>query len=82
MSVESIRKKIDAVDDELVDLLKARFDLSRAMGEEKKKIGREVYDPAREAALLARLEEKAAPYGDEVRALYEKMMELSRNLQG
>ncbi len=82
MSVESIRKKIDAVDDELVDLLKARFDLSRAMGEEKKKIGRAVYDPAREAALLARLEEKAAPYGPEVRALYEKMMELSRNLQG
>ena len=82
MSVESIRKKIDAVDDELVDLLRARFDLSRAMGEEKKKIGRGVYDPAREAALLARLEEKAAPYGDEVRALYEKMMELSRNLQG
>lgn len=82
MSVESIRKKIDAVDDELVDLLKARFDLSHAMGEEKKKIGRGVYDPAREAALLARLEEKAAPYGLEVRALYEKMMELSRNLQG
>ena len=81
MSVESIRKKIDTVDDELVDLLKARFDLSCAMGEEKRKIGREVYDPVREAALLARLEEKAAPYGKQVRALYEKMMELSRNLQ-
>ena len=82
MSIESIRKKIDAVDDELVGLMKARFDLSRAMGEEKRKIGREVYDPEREAALLARLEKKAAPYGSEVRTLYEKMMELSRNLQG
>ena len=81
MSIESIRKKIDAVDDELVALLKARFDLSRAMGEEKRKIGREVYDPVREAALLARLEKKAAPYGHEVRTLYEKMMELSRKLQ-
>lgn len=81
MSIESIRKKIDAVDDELVDLFKARFDLSRAMGEEKKKIGRAVYDPVREAALLSRLEKKGAPYGSEVRALYEKMVELSRNLQ-
>lgn len=81
MSIESIRKKIDAVDDELVDLFKARFDLSRAMGEEKKKIGRAVYDPVREAVLLSRLEQKGVPYGSEVRALYEKMMELSRNLQ-
>lgn len=81
MSIESIRNEIDAVDDALADLLKTRFDLSRAMGEEKKKVGRAVYDPDREAALLARVEKKAAPYGGEVRALYEKMMELSRNLQ-
>lgn len=81
MSIESIRNEIDAVDDALADLLKARFDLSRAMGEEKKKVGRAVYDPDREAALLARVEKKAAPYGGEVRVLYEKMMELSRNLQ-
>lgn len=81
MSIESIRKEIDAVDDELVALLKARFDLSRAIGEEKKKKGLPVYDAAREGLLLLRLEEAAAPYGDEVRVLYEKIMELSRKLQ-
>lgn len=81
MSIESIRKEIDAVDDELVALLKARFELSRAMGEEKKRKSLPVYDAEREGLLLSRLEQKAAPYGGEVRALYEKIMELSRKLQ-
>ena len=81
MSIESMRKEIDAVDDELVTLFKARFDLSRAIGEEKKKLNRPVYDPEREAELLSRLEQQAAPYGGEVRVLYEKIMELSRKLQ-
>ena len=81
MSIESMRKEIDAVDDQLVVLLKARFDLSCAIGEEKKKKSLPVYDPEREAALLSRLEEAAAPYGGEVRVLYEKIMELSRKLQ-
>ena len=62
-------------------LLKARFDLSRAIGEEKKKLNRPVYDAAREEALLLRLEQQGAPYGGEVRVLYEKIMELSRKLQ-
>lgn len=81
MSIELLRKEIDAVDGELVALLKARFELSRAIGEEKKKLNRPVYDPAREEALLLRLEQQAAPYGGEVRVLYEKIMELSRKLQ-
>ena len=81
MSIESMRKEIDAVDDELVALLKARFDLSVAIGEEKKKKDLPVYDAEREAALLSRLEQQAAPYGGEVRVLYEKIMELSRKLQ-
>lgn len=81
MSIELLRKEIDAVDDQLVALLKARFDLSRAIGEEKKKKGLPVYDAEREEALLSRLEEAAAPYGGEVRVLYERIMELSRKLQ-
>ena len=81
MSIELLRKEIDAVDDELVALLKARFDLSRAIGEEKKKKSLPVYDGERESLLLARLEKQAAPYGGEVRVLYEKIMELSRKLQ-
>lgn len=81
MSIELLRKEIDDVDDQLVALLKARFDLSRAIGEEKKKLNRPVYDAEREEALLLRLEEAAAPYGGEVRVLYEKIMELSRKLQ-
>ena len=81
MSIESMRKEIDAVDDELVALLKARFDLSRAIGEEKKKKDLPVYDAEREEALLSRLEKQATPYGGEVRVLYEKIMELSRKLQ-
>ncbi|MDY3118370.1 MAG: chorismate mutase [Peptoniphilus sp.] len=81
MSIEKIRREIDAVDDQLAVLMKTRFDLSKAMGEEKKKIRRAVYDPAREKAILRRVEEAAAPYGEEVRGVYEKIMEFSRRLQ-
>ena len=81
MSIELLRKEIDAVDDQLVALFKARFDLSRAIGEEKKKKSLPVYDAERESLLLSRLEKQAAPYGGEVRVLYEKIMELSRKLQ-
>lgn len=66
MSILEIRRKIDAIDDQLLELLEKRAELAREIGEEKRRTqivnsGRRsegapaFYDPAREKQVLARL---------------------------
>jgi len=55
--LEDIRKKIDHLDQQLLDLLSERADLVHEVGEIKKKEGLQIYAPDREHALLKRLAE-------------------------
>lgn len=57
MPLEDIRKKIDHLDQQLLDLLSERADLVHEVGEIKKKEGLQIYAPDREHALLKRLAE-------------------------
>jgi len=58
MSVDDIRKKIDAVDEELLELLDRRAKLVREVGKKKKDVAKQVYDPEREREIFDRLEKK------------------------
>ncbi len=58
MPLNDIRKKIDALDTELLDLLSQRADLVHEVGEIKKKEGLQIYAPEREHALLDALSKK------------------------
>jgi len=53
--LDDIRKKIDQLDQQLLDLLSDRADLVHEVGEIKKKEGLQIYAPEREDALLKRL---------------------------
>ncbi len=55
MPLDDIRKKIDHIDQQLLDLLAERADLVHEVGEIKKKEGLQIYAPEREDALLKRL---------------------------
>ena len=55
-----IRAAIDAIDDQLLTLLAARTELALEAGAAKAQLGREVHDPEREAALLARVAARGA----------------------
>jgi chorismate mutase/prephenate dehydratase len=55
--LDDIRKKIDHLDQQLLDLLSERADLVHEVGEIKKKEGLQIYAPDREHALLKRLAE-------------------------
>ncbi len=57
MPLDDIRKKIDHLDQQLLDLLSERADLVHEVGEIKKKEGLQIYAPDREHALLKRLAE-------------------------
>jgi len=78
----SIRDNIDAVDQQIVELLKTRFSLSKQVAEAKKDAGTKIYDPARERAILNRLCDQAGPeYETEIQILYSKMFAMSRARQ-
>ena len=55
MPLDDIRKKIDHLDQQLLDLLSDRADLVHEVGVIKKKEGLQIYAPEREDALLKRL---------------------------
>ena len=81
--IEQLREQIDNLDNEIIRLLDARFDCSKAIGEEKKKIAKQVLDSKREEVILNKVENLSqkdhAPY---IKEIYKKIMEQSREYQG
>ena len=54
--LDELRRRIDALDEELVRLLSARAQCALEIGRVKKQAGMEVYQPAREAEVLAHVQ--------------------------
>ena len=50
--LELMRKKIDEIDDKLLILLKERLEVSKKIGEIKKKNNMPIYDPVREQEII------------------------------
>lgn len=84
MHVAELRKKIDALDQRLVELLNARARVAMQIGRIKQISASEVYVPAREKAVLAHVR-KAASCGplskDAVAAIYREIMSASLALE-
>lgn len=83
-SIESVRAQIEAVDERLIAVIAERVALAREAGRAKQAAGQPVVDPAREAAVVSRASALARAAGlpdDEVRALYWRLMAMSRNVQ-
>lgn len=82
MELTDIRRNIDAIDDELVQLFVRRMDCSRQVAAAKRGTGKPIKDHAREREIVNRLTAKAgdvcAPY---VKALYSHIFDLSRSYQ-
>jgi len=79
-----LRVQIDALDSQLLDLLSQRARLSLAVGQAKARAGNaRVYDPAREAQLLASLAERnPGPLSAaHIEAIWREIMSASRALQ-
>ena len=78
----ALRLRIDAADRAILDAFAARMRTSERIGAIKREAGLPVRDPARERELLDRLR-RLAPDGlpDDIEALYETILELSRRRQ-
>jgi chorismate mutase / prephenate dehydratase len=58
--VDELRQGIDAIDDQIVELLEQRAKLASDIGKEKASVDGAMHDPERERAVLARLEQRHA----------------------
>ena len=82
MHVAGLRKKIDALDRRLVNLLNARARVAVQIGQLKQVREIDVYVPAREKAVLAHVRRaNRGPLGKEaIDSIYREIMSSSRSL--
>lgn len=83
MPLDDIRKRIDAIDDQLLDLLNQRAECVHTVGEIKKKENLQIYAPEREESLLRKLVEKNKGRLPEksIRAIYREIMSAALALE-
>lgn len=85
MSLDDLRVKIDAIDDEIVTLLAKRMEIVEQIGELKSKSGGTVYRPEREKAIIERLSEKlenSKLNKKNIEAIFSEIFCISRSLEG
>jgi chorismate mutase len=83
-SLAELRAEIERVDATIISAIAERMQLARAVGRLKAATGQAVTDPAREAAVVARASVLAREAGlpeDEIRALYWRLLAVSRRAQ-
>lgn len=83
MNLGELRKKIDQLDQKIIELLNDRTQLVLEIGKLKSKEGREVYAPDRETAIYKRIEELAqGPLSKEaLKAIYREVMSAALALE-
>ena len=81
--IDDLRRAIDEIDRQILELLAARVRVVLAVGDYKRRNGVAVYDPERERNLLARLASLAPEPldGDTVRRIFERLIDESRRLE-
>jgi chorismate mutase len=82
-SIDEWRRRIDAIDDQLVRLLNSRSQCVVEIGRIKRALGLPLYSPEREDALLERvLRDNPGPLDRAaVRRLFERIIDESRRLE-
>jgi chorismate mutase len=86
LSLEALRDEIDKIDEVIVRLLDSRARCAYAIGRAKQALGLAIYEPQREATVIAHVKELNAKLGgplDEhaIGRLYERIMDEARRIQ-
>jgi chorismate mutase len=81
--IEAWRRRIDAIDAQLVRLLNSRSACAVEIGRLKRRLGLPIYAPEREAAILERVErDSTGPLEPTaVRRVFERIIDESRRLE-
>ncbi len=81
--LDELRRRIDALDEQLVRLLSERAACALEIGRVKKQAGMDVYQPAREAEVLAHVQHVNGGPLDHgaIRRLFERVIDEARRLE-
>ena len=80
--LSEIRAEIDAIDDEMARLFKARLEAAERIAAAKRETASPILDPARERAILSKVSEMAGPeYENGARLLFSTLFSISRARQ-
>ena len=82
-SIESYRKEIDAIDDQILALLNSRMKVVKAIGQLKQTMGTAIYRPEREKEILDRLKllNDGPLDAQAIDAIFLEVFAVSRNLE-
>ncbi|MCF6200722.1 MAG: prephenate dehydratase [Hydrogenimonas sp.] len=83
MTLEELRKKIDAIDDRLLELLNERIKIVQEVGALKHRTGASIYRPEREKAIIERLsKQNGGPLTDAaIEAIFLEIFAVARNFE-
>ena len=86
LSLEALREEIDKIDEVIVRLLDRRARCAYAIGRVKNEQGLAIYEPQREATVIARVKELNEQLGgpldqSAIVRLYERIMDEARRIQ-
>ncbi|MFC1953057.1 prephenate dehydratase [Chloroflexota bacterium] len=85
MSLEELRNEIDEADDKIVRLIAERIRIAEEIGKEKKKLGKQIEDTAREKVVLENIksiakDEKISQEG--IERVYRQIISTSKSAEG
>jgi len=83
MEIADWRRKIDEMDEQIVELIGKRAEAAKAIGDLKRQAGLPVYEPQRERDVFAHVKKiNRGPLGDaELIHVYERIIDVMRTLQ-
>tara|TARA_B100001146_G_scaffold187261_1_gene171046 strand:+ start:249 stop:524 length:276 start_codon:yes stop_codon:yes gene_type:complete len=81
--INSLRKNIDELDDQMIDLVVQRLAIAKEIGDIKETNGIEVIDPYRESQIINRFAEKLAGTLEkkDITAIFEPIYSISKRFQ-
>jgi chorismate mutase len=82
--IQTLRKRVDEIDDQIIKALSERVKVCRAIGEAKKKQGLPIRDQSRENEVYVRVKEKAAKFqldSAQIEALYREIVNMCSAVQ-
>ena len=81
--LDNYRKKIDDIDNKIIDLLNKRGEIVKLIGEIKKKKEIEIYQPNREEQIIERIKQKSTVLKPEsIEAIWKEIMGACKVIQG
>ena len=83
-NIETLREKIDAVDDQILKDIVVRIKICRAIGELKKQQGKPVHDISRETEVFKRVKERAEIFKLDpikIERLYREIVNMCTSVQ-